>query len=115
MGACVHRDRRSIEGSWGYAVAALDHIRRNGLSAIPPNFRLWYCHLAGSHRELSTALNEIVRKGTPVTQEVVDSLGERFLQPDLAGVDQLTIDVQQQLGGVVEALGKGLQNSTRFS
>jgi len=108
-------DRRSVEASWGFAAGALDHIRHNGLSAIPPNFRLWYCHLAGSHRELSAALNEIVRKGAPLTQQDIDNLGERFLEQDGTRVDELTTDIQLQLGGVVEALTTALQSSTKFS
>jgi diguanylate cyclase len=115
MSTCDHRDRRSVEGSWSVAAEALDHLRHYCLSAIPPNFRLWYCHLAGSHQELSTALNEIVRNGAPVTQEDIDSLGVRFLQQDWKGVDQLTTDIQRQLGGVVETLATALQSSTKFS
>ena len=65
-------------------------LERYRLSAIPPNYTVWYTHLSGENPGLSRSLESLINSGQPVTDAQNEALYHRFCSAtmDEAGLSQ---------------------------
>src|SRR5262245_3440511 len=79
------------------AMTAMEHHR---LSAIPPNYTVWYTHLAGENPGLSRSLESLINSGQPMTDAQSEALFQRFCS---ATMDEASLSqARNQLEGILE-------------
>lgn len=74
---------------------ALPLISRHGLAATPPNYAVWYDYVSGRNEQLRTAIDRHLSAHEPVTNELCQSLFERYVST--CSADQL-VTIQRDVG-----------------
>ena len=92
------------------------NIRAHGTSAHPRSYELWYTHISGQNAALSRALQDSLEKSGSITDELTQSLFDRFLaknrfalQAEKAG-NGLLVEIES----VMEMIDLALGNSSTY-
>ncbi len=81
---------------------AISKMRSNELSAFPPNYEVWFSYAAGFNPALNRRINEILRSGSKIDQQVLEQIREEFFG---AGSFEERLDaVGGQLSGKVSEI-----------
>ncbi|MFO1151304.1 MAG: GGDEF domain-containing protein [Alsobacter sp.] len=92
------------------------NIRAHGTSAHPRSYELWYTHISGQNAALSRALSETLDHSGSLTDEVTQSLYDRFLasnrfalQAEKAGTGLL-----MEIESVMEMIDLAMGNTNTY-
>ena len=69
------------ERTLAFAETALNQIKSLKLSAHPRNFELWYTYATGHNPGLNQAINELVAREAPFTDQELERIYEKHLSP----------------------------------
>jgi diguanylate cyclase len=67
-----------VARTYQIAEHALAKIKTNELGAFPPNYEIWFAYAAGFNPALNKRINEILRAGEHVDQDMLEKIREEF-------------------------------------
>jgi diguanylate cyclase len=96
--------------------SAMSALERYRLSAIPPNYTVWYTHLSGENPGLSRSLESLINSGQPVTDAQNEALYQRFCSTtmDEAGLSQARNQLERILEHIQAEVDGAGRNVARY-
>lgn len=72
-------EREEFERTISYAEKSVRLIRDNNVPAYPKTYEVWYTHLNGTNKELSTAIDDMIRRYGRVSSGQIIHLHDTFI------------------------------------
>lgn len=100
---------RSHSGSHAIADAALARMRERDIPPTPENYRVWYTYCAGTHPDLTRALDVLVSNRDSFTDERNAEIHQRFFgtEDDLPRLADTSERLEAAISRVMSALDSG--------
>lgn len=92
------------------------NIRAHGSSAHPRSYELWYTHISGQNAALSRALTEALEQSGTITDELTQSLYDRFLAQNRFAIqaEKAGQGLLGEIESVMEMIDLALGNTNNY-